>query len=120
MVLFADGKPAAGAVVFFKADETIDDVDGDSRGITDEDGRFSIRILKGVSGSLYSEMSIDQEEAADCAAVEKLIRASGKSNVALRTNTLAIRAGDNETGLELRYAFPGCVKRKPSLPATKP
>ncbi|HKA21331.1 MAG TPA: hypothetical protein VKN18_23845 [Blastocatellia bacterium] len=120
IVLFEDGKPATGASVFFRADETIDDVDGDSIEITDDDGRFSIRILKGLSGLLYSEMTIDQEEVANCATVEKLIKDSGKTSVALRTNTAAIRVEKDETGVKLRYAFPGCVKQKPRAIRVKP
>jgi len=123
VVLFADGKPAAGELVFFKAFETIDDIDGNSREITDADGRFSIRILKGLTGLLYSEMSIEQEEAANCALVEKLIRDTGKTSVALQTNTVVIRVEKNEIGVELRYTFAGCVKNprlRPAKPPTKP
>jgi hypothetical protein len=119
VVLFADGKPVVGEWVFFKPDETADDVEGRSIANTDGAGRFSIRILKGLIGILYSEMTIYEDEVANCVAVEKLIRDSEKTSVKLQTNAVRIRE-DNTTMVELRYDFPGCIKRKPRLPPVKP
>jgi len=119
VVLFADGKPVVGESVSFKPDKTADAVEGRSSANTDAIGRFSIRILKGLTGILYSEMIIYQEDVANCASLEKLIRDNGGTSVTLRTNVVAIRE-DNTTKVELKYAFPGCIKRKPRLPQVKP
>jgi hypothetical protein len=109
-VLFADAKPVIYESVYFRPEKTADSVDGQSIAHTDAAGRFSIRILKGLTGKLYSEMSAYKGKFQDCPAIEKLIKGDSTS-ITLRTNVVDIRAEDDATEVELRYSVPGCVKK---------
>ena len=108
-LLYSDGKPVVGGFVEFKANEAIDGVDGRSVAKTDDAGRFSIKILKRLTGKLGAEMSAYPGKFVNCAAIERLIREGGGTSVMLRTNVVDIRTEHNLTGVELRYSFTGCA-----------
>ena len=50
--LSADRKPVTRARIFFKAEKIDELTDGDAFAITDENGKFSLRLLKGFKGKL--------------------------------------------------------------------
>ena len=112
VLLYSNGKPVVDELVEFKPDKPSDGVDGRSIAKTDNAGRFSIKILKGLTGKLSAEMFAYSGKFVNCAALEKLLTDSGSTSLTLRTNVVDIRAEDNATNVELRFSFPGCVKRK--------
>ena len=118
--LYSDGKPVVDERVEFtaagmKRDEYGDitgDVDGDAQATTDAQGRFSIKILKGLKGSLDGRMYTYVGEFENCPKLDRLIKQSGNSNGEVQTPAVEIKADENLSGVELKFPFPGCQKAK--------
>jgi hypothetical protein len=108
--LYSDGKPVVDEGVEFKAEKTKDYIEGDARATTDSNGHFSIKILKGLKGSLYGEMYSYIGEFENCPQLESVIRETGRANPDIRTSTVEIQAENNLYDVELKYPFPGCKK----------
>jgi hypothetical protein len=112
---FEDGKPVSDeAVAFFN---NIDDITkikenefADSRVTTDENGRFSLRILKGEKGILFGSLYFDKYE--KCPKLDSLIRAKRESFRTTETPFILIEADRDLTGIELKFPFPNCPKAK--------
>ena len=104
------------SVEFFeKNDQGIlaEDASADSRGTIDRNGNFSLRILKGQKGIVYAELMTFTGKYEKCPKLESIIRRSKKSMlVHVRTNVLKINAVNDIFGIELKFAFPLCKKRK--------
>jgi hypothetical protein len=111
---YSDGKPVADMYVEFKADKTdkTDKIDGDVNEKTDAEGRFSLKILKGVKGQLSSDIYVYVGEFVDCPKVESLLKKSGRDNATIKTNVVEIQAEHNLYNLELVIPFPSCKKKE--------
>lgn len=129
LFLYSDGKPVVSEWVEFKAarlpkramtnagnkeDTEDDDKDdpADARAETDENGRFSIKILKGASGSLWGEMYTFEGEFENCPKLDNLIKKSGTDHPIVKTNVIQLVADSNLYKLELTFPFPRCEKAK--------
>lgn len=114
LLLYADGKPVIDEEVEFTADKVDDTVDGDAEAKTDERGRFSIKLLKGLKGSLQGQMYTYIGEFENCPKLDALIKktSSGNSSAELKTPELLIATETNLDDLELRFSFPSCKKAK--------
>ena len=115
LLLYADGKPVAGAWVAFKAGEGGGGREGsrpDARAETDSRGRFSIKLLKGAEGRLWGGMYTYVGEFENCPKLESIIRETGNSSAEVTTPALEIRAEGDLTGIEFKYPFPSCKKAK--------
>lgn len=113
--LYSDGNPVVDEAVEFKIDNGQTDPDDsrddrDARGKTNEKGEFSFKILKGASGNLFGSMFTYNGEFKNCPALDKLIKASGKSATTVRTPAIALTADQDIFDLVLRYPFPRCEK----------
>ncbi|MDX6384519.1 MAG: hypothetical protein QOK48_2092 [Blastocatellia bacterium] len=108
---FSDGKPVADRWIEFKASQK-ENVSGDVTEKSDENGRFSLKILKGLKGDLSSEMYVYRAEFEDCPKLDELIKKGGRDFASIKTNSLAIEADDNIYNLELAFPFPGCKKKE--------
>jgi hypothetical protein len=111
VLLYSDGKPVVKEGVHFKTVETEDNVDGDAYAMTDAKGRFSLKILKGFEGELYSEMYAYSGKFENCPKIEALIKKAGGSTE-IKSTVLKIRAASALSDVELKYPFPGCQKAK--------
>jgi len=116
VLLFADGKPVINeAVVFHKNVEDISQIDKyrpDSSERTDENGRFTIRILKGQKGILFGSMYVTSSESKKCPQLEKLINEKGGESSGIETPAIQIEAVSNRIEVELKFPFPSCKKAK--------
>jgi len=116
VLLFEDGKPAADEAVEFYAEgaakKDAEDKSEDSRASTDNNGRFSIKILKGQKGRLLGSMITFEGEYEKCPKLDKLIKAKGGGVPTIETSTLQIEAVSDSTGIELKFPFPKCKKAK--------
>ncbi len=122
VVLFENGKPAASDddepffVQFFSADDVPKEQGGyaeaDSQATTDKNGRFRIRVLKGQVGSLFGKMITYEGEYENCSKLDRLIR-SQRINVGdIRSAPVRIEATSDITGIELKFPFPSCKKKR--------
>lgn len=120
VLLFSDGKPVAEERVVFKAagmdrDEYGDirgSVDGDALAETDAQGRFRIKILKGLRGELYGVMYTYAGEFENCPKLEAIIKKAGELTPEVNTPAVKVQADADLYDLELKYKFPGCRKAK--------
>lgn len=111
--LYSDGKPVVDERVEFKAEKTEANVEGDAQATTDANGRFKIKILKGMRGELYGEMYTYVGEFENCPKLDAVIKKMGGSGVPdIRTPALKIRADADLFDVELKYPFPSCKKAK--------
>ncbi len=72
MLLYADGRPVEKGYVQFKADKVEEGTVGEVRTQADAQGRFSLNILQGLDGRLYGFIYLNQDEYANCPALQKL------------------------------------------------
>lgn len=121
VLLYSDGKPAADVSVDFKATTVSvefksragkEDVSADAHARTDAQGRFSIKILKGLKGKLYGSMYTYSGEFENCPKLEAIIKESGNTSAEVKTAEVEIQAENNLYNLELKYTFPSCRKAK--------
>lgn len=111
--LYEDGKPVADESVEFIPENNLGKKLDDFRESTDNQGRFSLRILKGLKGKLFGSMFTYSGEYENCPKLEKLIKESGqKTTYTAQTNQVEIEAENNIVNVELRFPFPSCRKSK--------
>ena len=77
---YSDGKPAVNWVNF-KVDKKDDKVDGNVIEKTDYAGRFTLRVLKGVTGELSSEQWLLKGLYIDCPKVDEMLVKSGETSL---------------------------------------
>ena len=110
--LYSDGRPVVEGSIKFEPEKTGGGIDGKARAQTDPSGRFAIKILKGLSGTLYGETHAYSGQYENCPELEELLKKAPSLVANLRTNVVAIRAADVVPDVELKYAFRGCKKAK--------
>lgn len=111
VVRYSDGKPVAEEWVEFKVNKR-EDKSGDVSEKTDSAGRFSLKILKGLSGELSAEDFLMEGYYKDCPKVDELIAKSSHRSTTVQTNIIKIEAEQNRYNLELVFPFPRCEKAK--------
>jgi hypothetical protein len=112
VLLYSDGNPAIDEAVKFKSGGTDNEIDGDVTERTDSAGRFSLRILKGLSGELSGEDWVFAGKLENCPKVDELLAKSGRNNLTVQSNVLKLQADQNSYDLELRFPFPRCENAK--------
>ena len=115
VLLFADGKPVVDeAIEFHKNVEDISQIEkykrADSREKTDNNGRFTIRILKGQKGILFGSMYSYIGEYEKCPELDNLIKETGERLTDIRTPAIQIEAVSDRVEVELKFSFPSCKK----------
>ena len=80
------------------------------RGVIDDNGNFSITILKGRKGRLYGSIMVYAGKYENCRKVEALVKKSGESIPDLHTNEIEINAGSDIQSVSLMFPFPLCKK----------
>jgi hypothetical protein len=108
---YSDGKPVIEEWVRFKGTEKDDKVDGVSEQ-TDKAGRFTLRVLKGLSGELSSEGAIWPDRYKNCPKVDELLAKSDGKFTMVRSNVIKLTTEQNLFALELTLPFPLCEKAK--------
>lgn len=115
-LLFEDGKPVPDeSVLFFKDSDTprVRDYNPDARTRTDENGQFSLKILKGSKGYIYGSLTTYSGEYEKCPKLEKLIKATGETSLVLiETSQVKVDPITDLSEIELRLPFPWCKPAK--------
>lgn len=111
--LSSDGRPVVSAGVYFEAEEADGLTEGDAFARTGEDGKFSIKVLKGLSGKLSGVVILSESGFRDCPQIVALLRAKGEiERRAEETEAVEIHARGNLAPVELRLPFPSCKGAK--------
>lgn len=87
--------------------------DNNSRAEVDENGRFTIRILKDQRGKLHAELMSYVGEYQNCPKLDNLLRSQGERfGITVKTNSVEVEAINEMSGVELSFPFPSCKKAK--------
>jgi hypothetical protein len=111
-LLYSDGKPVADKNIQFAPEKTNENIEGKISVRTDSSGRFSIKILKGLTGELYGDMYTYIGEFENCPKHESLIKKTNQTYAEIKTPVIVINAENDLSNVELRFPFPGCKKAK--------
>lgn len=112
-LIYSDGKPAADEIIqFFKEDDISkmqkEIVISDFEVKTDENGRFTIKTLKGEKGVLRGILYWLVGRYKSCAETENFIKKEGNSIQQLKTSEFGINGTEDLTNIELKFPFPKC------------
>jgi hypothetical protein len=112
--LYADGKPVIDEPVKFTPSRTESGVDGSSREMSNADGSFTLKVLKGQTGKLSGSMWTYVGEFEKCAKLDDYIKTAtgGRTAMDINSNEVSITAGADVNDVELIIPFPGCKKAK--------
>lgn len=110
VLLFSDGKPVANEDVEFYSEADKSENSIDSRAKSDSQGRFTVRILKGMKGRLFGSTYTYLGEYENCPKLEELIKATGKTNLTAKTPPIEVSGEENVYNVELKFPFPFCKK----------
>jgi len=105
---YSDGKPAGEQWVKFEVTKEADKAAGDVKKLTDRSGRFTLFILKGVTGEVRGEQFVWQGLFTNCPKVDELLARNGVNNMNVRSNVLELTAAQNVYNVELTLPFPRC------------
>lgn len=112
ILVYEDGQPATGETIgFLEENKDSENIykDGESAQ-TDENGRFTIKIIKGQSGNLFGEFYTYEGEFTNCPQIEKLLDKSRGTTI-IKTSPKKINAVENLSGIELKFPFNNCKKK---------
>jgi hypothetical protein len=98
--------------VKFKVTKANDKVDGDVNEQTDSSGRFTLRVLKGLTGELSGEEWLLAGLYKNCPKVVELLSKSGSNNLTAQSNVIKLTTEQNLYAVELTLPFPLCEKVK--------
>jgi len=109
LLLYADGNPAAGERVSFKA---VDNFENDDSALADDQGRFSLKVLQGVAGWLSGRINVSRSKQPPCPEITKLIKDKQDISTVLETNPIRVEAHSDIQYIELRFSFPFCPEKE--------
>jgi hypothetical protein len=109
---YSDGEPVSENRVKFKVTKPDSKVDGDVSEQTDSAGRFTLRVLKGLTGELAGEDWLSTGLYQNCPKVDEILAKSGRNNVTVRSNVVKVTTEQDVYEVELTLPFPRCEKVK--------
>lgn len=106
-VYFSNGRPAQKQTVRFTptSSNNINDL---AQVYTDDKGRFSLKIFKGLTGDVLSETHAWGGMFEDCPAFDAQMRNSSQKIAGFKTPALRIEAQHDIRNLVLRFSLPKC------------
>lgn len=107
-LLFSDGRPVDAESVEFVSEEKPDQKQDEVRAKTDAEGRFSLRVLEGLKGTLHGYIYSISGQYENCPKLDALIRAHKD----IETKKLKLEIDRDHDNLELVFPFPHCAKAK--------
>lgn len=111
VLYFADGQPVSKQAVRFSPAST-DRTEGYVQADTDEKGRFSLKIIKGLKGRINSVTFGQQGAHEECPEFNALLKDSADNPPQVSTPAIAIEAEQDLHGLVLRLPFPRCTSKE--------
>ena len=115
VLLYSDGRPVAREIVSFTVDSADERHERRTGALTDESGRFSLTVLRGVPGKLQAEMSVyDGKFEKPCPAVRKLVAEAGNrlGSATVRSRAVVFEAERDTADVRLAFPIPFCPLQK--------
>ena len=108
VLYFSNNRPARNITVRFLPAAVTRDVNGSAEAQTDEKGRFTLKVIKGLSGNVASETFGYAGMFENCPAFDALVQNSPNKFVVFNTPAMRIDAERDINNLVLRFPFPKC------------
>lgn len=108
---YSDGKPVAEHNVKFEVTTPNEKVNGNVSEKTDKDGRFTLTVLKGLTGELTANEFLFKDRFKNCPKVDELI-AKGGNYLTVYTNVVKLTTEQDVYEVELTLPIPQCEKAK--------
>jgi hypothetical protein len=106
---YSDGKPVAEHNVKFEVTKRDEKVNGNVTEKTDKDGRFTLTVLKGLTGELTANEFLFKDRFKNCPKVDELI-AKGGNYLTVYSNVVKLTTEQNVYEVELTLPIPQCEK----------
>ncbi len=116
VLLYSDGHPVSKEAVLFKAEEENPGIERTYTIVTDAEGRFTLKILRGAVGFLKGEMYLYESKYSDCPYIKALLLKKDGNALMTKaeTNPVRIEANNDIKDVKLIYPFPFCPKKEPN------
>ena len=111
VLLFFDGKPAAEELVTFAPPNSKDDKEAEVE-TTDTEGRFTLKIVKGLKGEIRGDFQANVGEYLKCPKLDALIKATGREFAEVHSPPIKIEADQDIENVVLRFTFPRCKRKE--------
>lgn len=115
LLLYSDGRPAAGVSVFFKVSSPDPRYEGTAYAPADEAGRFSLKVIKGVPGTLGADFgAYEGKFEKTCPAIKRLMEKEADSfgGVTVGAKPVAVSADGDTSDLRVVFPVPYCPLKK--------
>lgn len=115
VLVYSDGRPAAGMSVAFVAAPPDTRRPAASSARADDAGRFTLKVIKGVPGYLRAEFyAYEGAFEKTCPAIKRLMEkaADNRGAVTVETPPVAVGAADDTSDLRLVFPVPFCPPKK--------
>ncbi len=112
ILLYSDGRPVPNEFVEFQAETVKPGYDGKVHTRTDEQGRFSLNVLRGLKGRLSGFTYTYSGQYVNCPQIEKLIEEKGGRGPTIESGRINMEVTTDVQGIKLIFPFPYCVKAK--------
>jgi hypothetical protein len=109
---YSDGKPIAEQWVNFNVTTRNEKVDGHVSEKTDGAGRFTLTVLKGLTGELSADEYLSKGVFKNCRKVDELIVESEQNYVTIYSNVVKLTTEQDAYDVELIFPFSKCEKVK--------
>jgi hypothetical protein len=86
--------------------------DGNVSETSDQAGRFTLKVLKGLTGELAAEKWLVTDFYKNCPKVDELIAKSGGNDTSVFSNIIKLTTEQNLYNVELMLPFPRCEKKE--------
>lgn len=111
VLLYSDDNLFADRYVEFKATDTYGR-DGDVREKTDANGKFKLKIIKGVKGVISSDVWASIGSYEKCPKLDALIKETGRDSATIKSSEVTIEADRDIFDLVLKFPFPECKRKQ--------
>lgn len=111
-VSFKNGEPVIVERVEFQSDAANATRDNTTYAYTDSKGRFSLQIVKGLKGKIYSRMPAYAGRFENCPGYDELVQKTVDGRGEISTDEIDILADKNLSEIKLKYSVPYCSKQK--------
>ena len=108
-VLTADNKPVVYAHVVFSSEKTDPTIEGTAFAMTDQQGNFSLSVLKDLPGGLFAVVTLQPIEFKKCPA---LLRVNEEISLNRKTEAIRIQADGHLDGVDFKFDFFSCNREK--------
>jgi hypothetical protein len=109
---YSDGKPVVQRQVKFKVTVPNEKVDGDIDEKTDDAGRFTLTVLKGLTGELSADYWLFKGDYKNCPKIDELFAKIERNDITVFTNVVKLTTEQDMYAVELTLPFPQCEKKK--------